>query len=121
MSFLTDQDVYAITVRFLKALGHDVETAAKLGLARAPDLEILRAAHVKNRILLTRDRDFGGLVFVQGVGAGIVYLRMLPSTCDVVHAELERVLKLYDEETLKSSFVVVESGRHRIRKAIGNP
>jgi len=30
MRFLTDQDVYAITIRFLCSLGHDVVTAAQL-------------------------------------------------------------------------------------------
>jgi hypothetical protein len=33
-----------------------------------------------------------------------------------VHAELERVLTLYSEQELQSSFVVIEPGRHRIRK-----
>ena len=37
MRFLTDQDVYAGTVRFLSGLGHDVATAAQLGLAQVND------------------------------------------------------------------------------------
>ena len=66
MRFLTDQDVYAITNRFLSGLGHDVVTAAQLGLAQAEDLELLRVAQDQGRIFVTRDRDFGGLVFVLG-------------------------------------------------------
>jgi len=31
MKFLTDQDVFATTVRFLTGLNHDVATAAQLG------------------------------------------------------------------------------------------
>ncbi len=116
MSFLTDQDVYAVTVRFVSSLGHDVVTAAQLGLAQAEDAELLRLAQEQGRILVTRDRDYGGLVFVQGSGTGVIYLRMLPSTQDAVHAELERVLTLYDEQELRASFIVVEPGRHRIRK-----
>ena len=42
MKFLADQDVYAITTRFLSGLGHDVVLAAQLGLARAEDAELLR-------------------------------------------------------------------------------
>jgi predicted nuclease of predicted toxin-antitoxin system len=116
MKFLTDQDVFATTVRFLSSLGHDVVTAAQLGLAQAADSELLRVAHEQGRIFVTRDRDFGGLVFVQGSGAGIVYLRMLPVTVNAVHAELERVLTLYTEQELQSSFLVIEPGRHRIRR-----
>ena len=70
MRFLTDQDVYAITIRFLSGLGHDVVTAAQLGLAQADDLELLRMAQDQGRIFVTRDRDFGGLVFVLGSGEG---------------------------------------------------
>lgn len=116
MRFLTDQDVYATTVRFLSGLGHDVATAAQLSLARAEDAALLQAAQTQGRVFVTRDRDFGGLVFVQGGGAGVLYLRMAPATQNAVHAELERVLTLYSEQELQSSFVVIEPGRHRIRK-----
>ena len=120
MRFLTDQDVYAITIRFLSGLGHDVVTAAQLGLAQADDLELLRMAQVQGRILVTRDRDFGGLAFVLGSGAGVIYLRILPSTQNAVHAELERILTLYDEQELQGSFVVIEPERHRIRRHAPN-
>ncbi len=70
MRFLTDQDVYAITIRFLSGLGHDVVTAGQLGLAQADDLELLRMAQDQGRMFVTRDRDFGGLVFVLGSGEG---------------------------------------------------
>ncbi len=116
MRFLADQDVYASTVRFLIGLGHDVLTARQLGLAQADDTELLRVAHGQARIFLTRDRDFGALVFVQGCGPGIIYVRILPSTQNSVHAELERILTLYSEPQLQAAFVVVEPGRHRIRK-----
>jgi len=116
MKFLTDQDVYAITVRFLTALGHDVVTAAHLGLAQAHDAELLRVAQEQGQIFVTRDRDFGGLVFAQGSGTGVIYLRMLPATQNAVHTEMERVLTLYSEQELRVSFVVIEPGRHRMRR-----
>lgn len=116
MTFLADQDVYAITIGLLRGLGHDVVTAAQFGLARADDAELLRVAHEQGRIFISRDRDFGTLVFVQGSGPGVIYLRILPSTLKAVHAELVRVLTLYSQQELQGSFVVVEPGRHRIRK-----
>jgi predicted nuclease of predicted toxin-antitoxin system len=117
MRFLADQDVYAITIDLLKRLGHEVVSSSQLGMARAADIQLLRAAHADGRIFLTRDRDYGGLVFVQGLGAGVIYLRILPSTKDSVHLELLRILTLYTEKRLGESFVVVEPGRHRIRRA----
>src|SRR5207302_1646504 len=121
MKFVADQDVYAITIGLLSGLGHDIVPAAQLGLAQAEDAELLRVAHEQDRIFLTRDRDFGALVFVQGSGPGVIYLRVLPSTQNAVHAELERVLTLYSEQELQGSFVVIEPGRHRIRKLGASP
>jgi predicted nuclease of predicted toxin-antitoxin system len=114
--FLLDQDTYAVTARFLASLGHDVLVAAQIDLAQATDSELLHVAQEQRRILVTRDRDFGGLVFLEGLGAGVIYLRILPSTQGAVHAELERVLETYLEADLMSAFVVVEPGRHRFRK-----
>jgi predicted nuclease of predicted toxin-antitoxin system len=120
MKFLADQDVWAVTISYLRGLGHDVVRAAQLGLAQAEDAELLRVAHDQGRILVTRDRDFGALVFVKGNGPGVIYLRILPSTQNAVHVELERVLSLYSEQELHASFVVIEPRRHRIRK-LGGP
>lgn len=116
MKFLADQDVYAATTRFLTDLGHDVITAAHLGMSRAKDFELLSTAHDQGRIFITRDRHFGALVFVRASGPGVIYLRILPSTQQAVHAELARSLALYTQEQLQSTFVVIEPGRHRIRK-----
>ncbi len=44
MRFLLDQDVYAVTARFLADAGHDVVLVAEIGLSQASDEEILRVA-----------------------------------------------------------------------------
>ena len=115
MKFLADQDVYASTIRFLQGLGHDVIPAAQHGVSQADDADLLRAAQSQGRIFVTRDRDFGSLVFVAEMGSGVVYLRMLPSTLAAVHLELERVLNKYTESELLNAFVVIEPARHRYR------
>lgn len=46
MRFLLDQDVYPATA----------------GLSRAGDMELLQATREQSRILVTRDKDLGGLV-----------------------------------------------------------
>ena len=82
MKLLLDQDVYALTERFLRALDYDVMTTSELGLSRA----------------------------------GVIYMRMLPSAMNEVHAELKKVLQTYSETELAKSFIVVEKLRHRIRR-----
>ncbi len=115
MKILADQDVYASTVHLLRDLGQDVSTAAEAGLSSATDVELLQAARKEHRLLITRDRDFGALVFLKHLGAGVIYLRMAPGNADRVHAQLRTVLSAYDEEALQKAFVVVESGRYRFR------
>jgi len=116
MKPLLDQDVYAKTERFLREQGHDIVTASQLGLSRAKDSELLKIANEQGRIFITRDRDYGNLVFVHGSGDGVIYLRMLPSTMQDVHTEVMKVLETYGEAELAKAFVVVERNRHRIRK-----
>lgn len=103
MRFLLDQDVYAITARFLRGLDHDVATAADIGAARATDEDLLLIAQEQGRLFMTRDRDFGGLVFVRDFGAGVIYLRSEPSIVHAIHEELERVLQSYTEEDLQKA------------------
>jgi predicted nuclease of predicted toxin-antitoxin system len=120
MKFLLDQDVYALTKTYLIESGHDVLSAAEIGLSRADDEVLLREAQHQKRILITRDRDFGNLVFVQGLGTGVIYLRMHPSTCEAVHLELTYVLGNYPLEVLRQAFVVVQKNGHRIRRIKGS-
>lgn len=116
MRFLLDQDVFALTARFLVDAGHDVVLVAQIGLSQASDEEILRTAHEQQRILVTRDRDYGNLVFVRAIETGVIYLRVLPTTANAVHTELARILQTYCEPELAGAFVVVEPDGHRFRK-----
>jgi predicted nuclease of predicted toxin-antitoxin system len=116
VKLLLDQDVYAATERFLRDSGHDVVTASEIGRSRATDWELLSLAHEQERVFVTRDRDFGELVFLKDLGAGVIYMRVPPSTLKAGHDQLEAVLDTYSEEQLRKAFVVVEPGRHRFRR-----
>jgi predicted nuclease of predicted toxin-antitoxin system len=115
MRFLLDQDVYAVTARLLRDLGHDVAQAIEIAGSKATDSNLLRTSEESGRIFVTRDRDFGSLVFIQGIRVGVIYLRLQPTTVTIVHQELETILTSYSENQLRSAFVVVEPGRHRFR------
>jgi len=116
MRFLADQDVYQVTVEFLRALGHDVLRAPDAGLARASDSDLLLYARGERRIMITRDKGFGALVFLSlREHSGVILLRVTPATVDSVHEELSRALRAHREAELHNSFMIVEPGRHRIR------
>ncbi len=71
MRLLADQYVYAAKVQYVRNLGLDVATAAERGMSRSEDAGLLRVAQAEGRFFLTRDRDFGGLVFIRSLGAGV--------------------------------------------------
>ena len=94
MKLLADNDVYKITVDFLRQHGHDVVNAKELGLNKASDKELLEKAKIMDRLFITRDKDFGMLVFLKK----------------------EKILEKYTEKDLKTTFCVVEPHRYRIRR-----
>jgi predicted nuclease of predicted toxin-antitoxin system len=117
MKFLSDQDVYQLTVERLKEWGHDVVTAKELSLNRATDEELLDVSKKTNRVLVTRDKDFGALIFLKKKkSTGIILLRVTPKTVEKVHKKLKVLLLEKDERELKSSFCVIEHDRYRIRR-----
>ena len=60
MKFLLDQDVFAVTGRFLSALGHDVQTASAMDLSSADDSVLLEQAQKQDRIVLSPVIEISG-------------------------------------------------------------
>jgi predicted nuclease of predicted toxin-antitoxin system len=117
MKFLADQDVYRVTINFLRERGHDVVTAREIGMHTASDEALLRKGMELDRIVLTRDKDFGSLVFLQkDSSSGVVLLRGGPLNVETIHRELETMFQEKEERVLHKAFCVVEPGRYRIRR-----
>ena len=116
MRLLADQDIYKATLNQLKEWGHDIVSAKELGMQGAKDEDLLRKAKLEKRLLITRDKDFGTLVFLnKELSTGVIFLKITPVTIMEVHQEIHRLFKEHKEEALKSLFCVVEPHRHRIR------
>lgn len=119
MKFLTDQDVYQLTVGFIKSLGHEVIRVQDVGLASAPDEKILAYALSRKLILVTRDNDYGTLVFFEYKKYyGVIFLKIEPKYVNIVHNELKQIFKDHLKEEFINSFITVEPGRHRIKKEL---
>lgn len=117
MRFLVDQDVYHLTIEFLIKRHHDVVPVKQLGLERAPDILLLRKAKEMERIFVTRDKDFGTLVFFEEEAShGVIFMRGKPKEIELIHSELAVVLENHTEVEMNKYFCVVEPGRHRLRK-----
>ena len=117
MRLLIDQDIYKITMDHLREWGHDLLTAKELGLQQASDEDLLKRTQGENRLLITRDKGFGGLVFLnEALATEVILLRMTPMNAKEVHRELHRLLEEHGEDELRNVFCVVEPHRHRIRR-----
>jgi len=75
-SFLADENIRPAVIAFLREQGLDVFSFPEQGNFGLSDANILRFAVEENRIVLTHDSDFGGLVILNEQSfVGIVYLR----------------------------------------------
>ncbi|MBM4029540.1 MAG: hypothetical protein FJ280_29700, partial [Planctomycetes bacterium] len=80
MRLFLDQMIDRDVAEALRATGHDVESAAHAGLARADDLEILEYCTKQDRVLVTLDEHFGNWTVVKLTAhAGVIRLKVHPT------------------------------------------
>ena len=92
MKFFADEGVDLQIVARLRDEGHDVWYAAE-DIAGTDDEEILSLANQEERILITRDKDFGELAYRdKKVHAGIVLNRLFELSSE---RKAELVCKVY--------------------------
>jgi len=109
---LADENLDGPIVTWLRAHGHDVAWMVELD-AGAPDEDVLSRA--ADRVLLTGDRDFGRMIFLEGrMVAGVVYLRTRASSSSAL---LQALVPLWPviEEKATGNFLVVTNDRVRVR------
>ncbi len=114
MKFLLDVCVSSRSLtKQLSDLGHDVRLAGDVD-PRASDERILSLAREEGRILLTEDKDFGELVFVQRLQhPGIV--RFLEMRVDEQVAAMQELISQYSVDMEGGALIVVTRGRIRVR------
>jgi len=113
MRFLADACRDAALVDALRQDGHDLLYAAE-SPPGATDEQALTRAFDESRILLTEDRDFGGLVYrLRRPARGVVRLRFVAERA----LKISRLRELLERmpERLPGAFVVLEATKTRIR------
>lgn len=116
MRFLLDESCAdGDILHALKMAGHDVQVALT-HLRGAEDDVVVAAAVADARIVITKDRDFGQLVFAQGQPtSGVVYVRWPV----LLRKRLApRLVALVDEmgDRLPGAFVALRLDRVRVRR-----
>ena len=113
MRFLADECCDFAVVRSPRAAGHDVLAISEFQ-HHSVDEELLAFALSEDRILLTEDKDFGGLVFAGHSNSPGVILIRFPA---LARATLGDVIAKFVHERaseLAGAFVVLQPGIARI-------
>ncbi|USH00472.1 DUF5615 family PIN-like protein [Thermococcus argininiproducens] len=90
--FLADENIPLKVVRLLQEEGFAIKsiTDIKPGIT---DEEVSEIALRENRILITFDKDFGRILFVEGLGVpGLILLRFPPKNVKYITRILKEVL-----------------------------
>ena len=114
MKFLADEGVDRTIVEGLRLLGFDVYYVLE-EVRSLDDQILLKLANEENRILISRDKDFGELVYrLQQSHAGVILIRLEGETSQ---NRATIVCKLIDQyqQYLPKSFAVIQKGVIRIR------
>ncbi len=117
MQFLADMGVSLRVVEWLRAAGHDAVHLREQGLQRLPNGDIFQKAHAEGRIVLTFDLDFGEIVAGSaGKVVSVILFRLRNTRSAFVITRLAVALQQSSVELQSGAVVVVEDGRHRVRK-----
>jgi predicted nuclease of predicted toxin-antitoxin system len=104
-------------VEWLRSNGHDAVHLRDEGLQKLPDSEIFQKALREKRIVVTFDLDFGEILAACGGQiVSVILFRVRNTRPDFVIQRLDVVLAQSSSELGQGAIIVVEDGRHRVRK-----
>ena len=113
---MLDQNADARLVPYLASLGHEATRIAREYSPGLPDPEVLGIAYREQRVLITHDRHFRRLVFVEfQPHAGVILLRLgAPPPLALTIDRLTEVFTAYAHAL--DQFIVVAPDRIRVRR-----
>jgi predicted nuclease of predicted toxin-antitoxin system len=115
MKFLFDQSADFRLIAHLRQLGHDVSAISQDHPHSLADEDVLAIARDEQRILVVADRDFGELIFHQGLAhAGIIFFRLPGASLQTKIEQLDTVLEQHANELAHGEFLVVNSRQIRV-------
>src|SRR3990170_2495546 len=115
LKFLLDADMPRSSAELIRSIGYEVEDVRDIGMRAAKDREIIEYALKNNRIIITRDTDFGEVLrYPEHPGAIILRLPYAPTSKDI-NERLEEFFKAVRTEELTGAIIIVELSRYRKR------
>jgi predicted nuclease of predicted toxin-antitoxin system len=115
MKFLVDQSADFRLIAHLRRRGHDVSAISRDYPHSLADEDVLSLARQEGRILVVADRDFGELIFHQGLThTGVLFFRLPGADLQTKIDHLTTALTDHANELASGEFLVVSPGQIRI-------
>ena len=118
MKFLIDNNLSPLLADALEAAGHDAVHLRDLGMQAATDDVVLEHARADERILVSADTDFGGLLARSGASTpSVILIRRLAGRRAAEHAAI--ILANLDqvaEDLAAGAVVVLHEDSLRVRR-----
>jgi len=118
VKFLIDNNLSPLLADALKAAGHDAVHLRDLGMQAATDDVVLEHARADERILVSADTDFGGLLARSGASTpSVILIRRLAGRRAAEHAAI--ILANLDqvaEDLAAGAIVVLHEDSLRVRR-----
>jgi predicted nuclease of predicted toxin-antitoxin system len=113
MKFLFDQSADFRLIAYLRERGHNVLAISRDFPPGLADADVLAIARQEQRILVVADRDFGELIFHQGLAHhhGILFFRLPGAPLHTKIEHLETVLEEHAAELAGGEFLVVSPAK----------
>jgi predicted nuclease of predicted toxin-antitoxin system len=118
VKFFIDNNLSPLLADALKAAGHDAVHLRDLGMQAATDRVVLERARADERILVSADTDFGGLLARSGASTPSVILirrlagRRAAEQAAIILANLDQVA----EDLTAGAIVVLHEDSLRVRR-----
>lgn len=115
MKFLADENIGYKIINPLRKLGFDIKSILEINKGLV-DLTVLSLADKESRILITCDKDFGELVYVNKfIHSGVILLRLNDDSSGNKLKVLKKLFKMHLKQ-LSKAFTVVTESKVRIRR-----
>jgi predicted nuclease of predicted toxin-antitoxin system len=110
--FIADVNVEKVIVDYLSENGYDIKWVPDYN-CEILDEELLNVANTEKRILITNDKDFGELTFLQKkLSTGIILIRVKGQRAEDKVKLIKRLLQSYSDKLL-NHFIVITDKKFR--------
>ena len=119
---IADENIFDVIIQALESEGYDVLSIKNSSFRGLSDFDIVGLSINPPKIIITEDKDFGDIVFLENKKVtGVILLRYKAFERPEIIKELILFLKGESLKSLTNNFITISLGKIRIRKIQNQP